>query len=125
MFENWQKLVSSQQKLILFMRKSLTTLLKQNEKSPLTTYGKIDCTEYYVKVKNFFKKITAKPKPIFSNITKEERKVLKNLKKDDNHMVLTAEKGVASVIINKDMYSDRSTWPYLMMRKYAMNGETK
>ena len=36
MFENWQKLVPSNKKLILFMKKSLTTLLKQDEKSSLT-----------------------------------------------------------------------------------------
>ena len=41
------------------------------------------------------------------NITREERKALNNLKKDGNHMVLTAYKGVALVVIDKDIYIEK------------------
>ena len=49
-------------------------------------------------------KFTAKPKAMISNITKEEMKALHNLREYDSHMVCTADKGVALVIIDKDMY---------------------
>ena len=65
---------------------------------------KTDPTEYYAKVKDVLTKFTTKPIPIFSNITKEERKALHNLRKDDSDMILTADKGVALVIIDKHMY---------------------
>ena len=64
---------------------------------------KTDCTEYYAKVKDVLTKFRAKPKPIFSKITKE-RKVIHDFRKDDSHMFLTADKGGALVIIDKDMY---------------------
>ena len=70
-------------------------------------FGKTDCMEYYVKVKDVLTTFTAKPKPIVSNITKEEWKALHSLRKDDNHMVHTAEKGVALVIIDKYMYIEK------------------
>ena len=60
-----------------------------------------DCTEYYAKFKNIVTKFTAKSKPISSNITKEERKALHLLRKDDSYNVLTADKGVVLVIIDK------------------------
>ena len=67
----------------------------------LDLFKKTECTEYYAKVKDILTKFTAKPK--LSNITKE-RKALHNLRKDDSHMVLTADKGFALVIIDKDIY---------------------
>ena len=65
MFDNWQKLVSSNKKLVLFMRKSLTTLPKQDEKSTPTyssglvsgIYGKhptFCCSEDDMGLKIFF-----------------------------------------------------------------------
>ena len=65
---------------------------------------KIDSPEYNAKVNEVLTKLTTKPKPIFSNFTKDERKALHNLRKDGNYIVLTADKGVALIIINKDMY---------------------
>ena len=37
-----------------------------------------------------------------SNVTKDEREALCNLKKDNDHAVLTADKGVALVVMDKD-----------------------
>ena len=39
-----------------------------------------------------------------SNIIKEEFQVIKELKEDDNRMILTADKGVALVVLNKKDY---------------------
>ena len=44
---------------------------------------------------------------IKSSITKEGREALHNLKKDNNHMILTADKGVALVVVDKDMYIEK------------------
>ena len=66
--------------------------------------GKTDCMEYYAKVKDVLTKFTNKPKVIASNITKEEKEPIHNLRKYDSHMVPTAEKGVAPVVIDKDIY---------------------
>ena len=52
-------------------------------------------------------KIHSKLKPVLSNITKDERKALHNLRKDNSHIVLTAGKGVASVIIDIGMYIEK------------------
>ena len=42
-----------------------------------------------------------------SNITKDEREALCNLKKDNDHMFLTADKGVALVVKDKDTYIEK------------------
>ena len=44
------------------------------------------------------------PKP---NITKEMQEALKNLKQDDTNMILPADKGRASVVLNTDTYHDK------------------
>ena len=70
-------------------------------------FSKTDCMEYYAKVKDVLTKFTNIPKPIVSNITKEESKSLNNLKKDDSCMVLSTDKGVALIVIDKDMYIEK------------------
>ena len=47
------------------------------------------------------------PKPIVSNTTNEGREALHNLKRDKSHMVLTANKGIALVVIDKDVYTEK------------------
>ena len=42
-----------------------------------------------------------------SDITKEEREALHNLRKDNNHMILTADKEVVLVVMDKDMYIEK------------------
>ena len=39
-----------------------------------------------------------------SNITKEEHQAIRKLKKDENRMVLTADKGVSLVVLDKEEY---------------------
>ena len=40
-------------------------------------------------------------------MTKDERKAQQNLRKDDSCMVITSGKGVAFLIIDKDMYIEK------------------
>ena len=46
-------------------------------------------------------------KPPRSNITKEEKKALKELREDKDRMVLTADKGVAMVVMDRKEYMDK------------------
>ena len=64
--------------------------------------GKAD--ELRVEIKNFLKKI----QPNKSNITKEELWAIKELKQDDQRIILTADKGVALVVLNKKDYIERA-----------------
>ena len=43
-----------------------------------------------------------------SNITKEELKAINELKKDQERIILTADKGVALVVMNKTDYINKS-----------------
>ena len=54
-------------------------------------------------VKSILKKI----KPPKSNITKEEAKAIKELKKDQERMVLTSDKGVSMVVMDREDYDKR------------------
>ena len=47
---------------------------------------------------------TKPPKP---NITKEEHKALKELREDKERMVLTADKGVAMVVMDRKEYVEK------------------
>ena len=42
------------------------------------------------------------------NITREERKAIRELKEDKSRMVLTADKGVALVVIDTDRLQEES-----------------
>ena len=55
-------------------------------------------------VKAILKK-THPPKP---NISREEQKVIENLRKDDTRIVLTVNKGVALVVMNKQDYEKKA-----------------
>ena len=46
-------------------------------------------------------------KPPKSNITKEEKKALKELREDQDRMVLTADKGVAMVVMDRKEYQEK------------------
>ena len=43
-----------------------------------------------------------------SNITKEEQKALKELKNDNTRIILTADKGVSMVVIDRDEYINKA-----------------
>ena len=45
-----------------------------------------------------------KIQPSKYNLTREEQKALEELKKDKNRMILTADKGVSLVVIDKEEY---------------------
>ena len=60
-----------------------------------------DVEELRVEVKDLLKK-TKLPN---SNITKEEFQAIKELKKDDNRMILSTDKGMALVVLNKEDYT--------------------
>ena len=63
-----------------------------------------EAEELRVEVKNILKKAHA-PKP---NITKEELKVIEKLRKDDTQIVLTADKGVALVVMKREGYDKKA-----------------
>ena len=82
---------------------------------------KMECGEYYTnysnrskppksnitKVRNVLTNYSNRSELPKSNITKDEREALCSLKKDRNHMVLTADKGVALVVMDKDTYIEK------------------
>ena len=59
-----------------------------------------EADELRVEVKNILKK-THIPR---SNISKEEFQAIRELKEDDSRIILTADKGVAMVVLNKEEY---------------------
>ena len=42
------------------------------------------------------------------NITKEEQKAITELKKDDTRIILTADKGISLVVMNKEDYAKKA-----------------
>ena len=54
-------------------------------------------------IKSILKKIS-NSRPYKSNITKEEQQAIRKLKKDENRMVLTVDKGVSLVVVDKEDY---------------------
>ena len=65
-----------------------------------------DCTEIYQKTKEVLQ-CYKKKKSHTQNITKEENETIKTLRKDASYMVLTADKGVALVVMDKSQYFDK------------------
>ena len=63
--------------------------------------------ELRVEVKKVLKKAQNAPRSP-SNITREEVKILHELKKDKDRIILTADKGVALVVMNKADYISKS-----------------
>ena len=59
-----------------------------------------EAEELGVEVKNVLKEVQL-PR---TNINKEEMKAMKELKEDDTRMILTADKVVALVVMDKDNY---------------------
>ena len=66
----------------------------------------VDCSEYYQKNKDLLQDYKGKHAS-HPNITKEEREAIKTLKENDTHVVLTADKGVAMVVMDKSSYIDK------------------
>ena len=74
--------------------------------------------EYYTKVKNGLTNYSNKSKTPKSNITKEEREALHSLKKDNNSMIVTGDKGVVLVVMDKDMYIEKCMTLLIDQRVY-------
>ena len=66
----------------------------------------VDCSEYYQKTKDLLQDYKQK-QASHPNITEEERGAIKTLKKDDTWVVLTPDKGVAMVFMDKSSYVDK------------------
>ena len=66
----------------------------------------VDCSEYYQRTKDLLldykQRYTSHP-----NITKEEKEAIKTLKEDNSQIVLTADKGVAMVVMEKSSYINK------------------
>ena len=59
----------------------------------------VDCNGLYHGVNRILNAYTNKP--IHTNITKEEHLALENLREDKDHIIVTADKGVALVVMDK------------------------
>ena len=66
----------------------------------------VDCSEYYQKTKDLLQDYKGK-RASHPNISKIEREAIKTLKEDNTHVVLTADKGVAMVVMDKNSYVDK------------------
>ena len=66
----------------------------------------VDCSEYYQKTKVLLQDYKGKhaSQP---NISKMEREAIKTLKEDNTCVVLTADKGIAMVVMDKNSYIDK------------------
>ena len=62
----------------------------------------VDCSGLYHDVNRILHTFTNKP--IHTNITKAEHLALTNLRKDKDHIIVTADKGVALVVMDKTEY---------------------
>ena len=79
----------------------------------------VDCSGLYNDVNRILNTFTNKP--IHTNITKAEHLALENLRKDKDHIIVTADQGVALVVMNKTEYitkckallQDHSVYQYL------------
>ena len=69
-----------------------------------------DCTEFYQKTKEVLQHFKEKKGPT-CNTTKEEWEAIKTLREDPSHVVLTADKGVALIVMDKSQYIDKCISP--------------
>ena len=60
--------------------------------------------ELWGEIKSVLKNIHT-PRP---NITREERKAIDELRKDDTKMILTVDKGVSMLVLNRDDYNQKA-----------------
>ena len=65
-----------------------------------------DCTEIYQKSKEVLQHFKEKKGPTH-NTTKKEQEAIKTLREDSSCVVLTADKGVALVVMDKSQYIDK------------------
>ena len=80
------------------------SFLKSEENVLCQKLERCEAEELRTEVKNILKKAH----PLKPNITKEEQKAIENLRKDDTHIVLTADKGVALVVMKREEYDKKA-----------------
>ena len=105
--EEQEKILARGPKFIIKSKRSLVEeyITAIEKVCPKLDQGPAD--ELRVEVKKILKRAqNAKKSP--SNITKEEFKALNELKKDQERIMLTADKGVALVVMNKTDYINKS-----------------
>ena len=66
----------------------------------------VDCSEYYQKTKDPLQDYKGKPAS-HPNISKMESEAIKTLKEDNTRVLLTINKGVAMVVMDKSSYIDK------------------
>ena len=66
----------------------------------------VHCSEFYQKLKDLLQDYKNRHAS-HPNITKEEREVIQTLKEDNTQVVLTTDKGVAMVVMDKSSYIDK------------------
>ena len=66
----------------------------------------VDCSEYYQRTKDLLQEHTRK-RAAHPNLSKMERDAIKSLKEDNTRVILTADKGVAMVVMDKNSYIDK------------------
>ena len=66
----------------------------------------VDCSGLYHDINRIHNTFTNKP--IHTNITKTEHLALENLRKDKDHIIVTTDKGVAFVVMDKTEYVTKS-----------------
>ena len=69
----------------------------------------VDCSGLYHDVNRILNSYTNKP--IHTNIIKAEHLALENLRKDKDHIIVTANKGVALVVMDKMEYITKCEAP--------------
>ena len=69
----------------------------------------VDCSGVYYDVSRVLNTFTNKPK--HKNITKSEHLTLENLRKDKKHIIVTADKGVVLVVMDKTEYITKCEGP--------------
>ena len=62
----------------------------------------VDCSGLYHDINRILNTLTSKP--IHTNITKSEHLALENVRKDKDCIIVTADKGVALVVMDKTEY---------------------
>ena len=77
----------------------ITTTVTAPQASEL---NRVDCSGLYLNDNRILNTFTNKP--IHTNITKAEHLALENLRKDKDHIIVTADKGVALVVMDKMEY---------------------
>ena len=82
----------------------------------------VDCSSLYHDVSRILNTFTNKP--THTNITKSEHLALENLRKDKDCIIVTANKGVALVVMDKTEYITKCEAPYKITQFISISSKT-